>query len=410
MADFRNWVEYRLRAGEDGQTEFAQVRFGNRSVTDPDAEDFAAELVAFANSDGGVVFVGVTDSGEVQGIPVESLATAEQWVVNIASNNCIPPVRPAIRKEIVPDADGGEGHVLVVEVPRSVFVHQTSGRRYYTRVGSAKRPLATAELARLLRERENNYRFDEQLVFSAPVSALDRSRLEAFLGRTPSIPWLDVLRNTRVTGRDRDGADRPTVAGLLSFGRAATEFLPSAYIEAACYGGVRLSSDDLIHSERLDGPVSDQIDAGAAFVTRFAKNGRNRPAGWPQGVEPLYDLDVIEEAIVNAVAHRDYSIHGSKIRLFLFADRLEIYSPGKLPNSLTVAEMPYRSSTRNERLVSFLSKIFSRRTGEVFVESRGEGVRKILEEGEAYAGRRPEYELFGEELRLTVWARPDRNP
>ena len=60
--------------------------------------------------------------------------------------------------------------------------------------------------------------------------------------------------------------------------------------------------------------------------------------------------------------------------------------------------------------MSFLSKIFSRRTGEVFVESRGEGVRKILEDGEAYAGRRPEYELFGEELRLTVWARPDPNP
>lgn len=386
------------------------MRFGKRGVTDPDAEDFAAELVAFANSDGGAVFVGATDSGGVQGIPMESLATAEQWVADIASNDCIPPVRPAINKEIVPGADGGEGHVLVVEVPRSVFVHQTSGRRYYTRVGSTKRPLATAELARLLQHRENNYRFDEQLVFSASVSALDRSRLEAFVGRTPSIPWLDVLRNTRVTGRDRDGADRPTVAGLLAFGKAATEFLPSAYIEAACYGGVRLSSDDLIHSERLDGPVPDQIDAGAAFVSRFTKNGRSRPAGWPRGVEPLYDLDVVEEAVVNAAAHRDYSIHGSKIRLFVFADRLEIYSPGKLPNSLTVAEMPYRSSTRNERLVSFLSKVHSRRTGEVFVESRGEGVRKILEDGEAHAGRRPEYELFGEELRLTVWGRPDSNP
>ena len=113
----------------------------------------------------------------------------------------------------------------------------------------------------------------------------------------------------------------------------------------------------------------------------------------------------MDEAIVNAVAHRDYAISGSKIRLFLFADRLELYSPGKLPNTLTLDDMPYRTFTRNQRLVSFLSRIRSRRTGPVFLESRGEGVRKILQEGEAHSGRRPEYALHGDELRLTLWAK-----
>ena len=119
---------------------------------------------------------------------------------------------------------------------------------------------------------------------------------------------------------------------------------------------------------------------------------------------PRYDLDVIDEAIVNAVAHRDYAIAGSKIRLFLFADRLELSSPGNLPNTLTLDDMPYRTFTRNQLLVSFLSRIRSKRTGLVFLESRGEGVRKILRAGEAHSGRRPEYALFGDELRLTVWA------
>ncbi len=127
-------------------------------------------------------------------------------------------------------------------------------------------------------------------------------------------------------------------------------------------------------------------------------------ASGPDG-GPLYDLDVVDEAIVNAVAHRDYSIYGAKIRLFLFADRLELYSPGKLPNTLTVEEMPYRVFTRNQLLVNFLSRIHSKRTGRVFLESRGEGVRKILEGGEAHSGWRPKYELFGEELRLTLWAK-----
>ena len=121
-----------------------------------------------------------------------------------------------------------------------------------------------------------------------------------------------------------------------------------------------------------------------------------------------YDLDVVDEAIVNAVAHRDYAISGAKTRLFLFADRLELYSPGKLPSTLTLDDMPYRTFTRNQLLVSFLSRIRSKRTGQVFLESRGEGVRKILEDGEAHSGRRPEYELFGDELRLTLWGRSNR--
>ena len=109
---------------------------------------------------------------------------------------------------------------------------------------------------------------------------------------------------------------------------------------------------------------------------------------------------------MNAVSHRDYSIAGSKIRLFLYADRLELYSPGALPNTLTIETMPFRVFTRNQLLVAFLSRMKSCRTGRAFLESRGEGVRRILEAGEAHAGRRPVYELFGEELRLTIWAKP----
>ena len=169
-------------------------------------------------------------------------------------------------------------------------------------------------------------------------------------------------------GSRRHGADRPTVAGLLVFGKEPTDQLASGSIEAACYRGARLSSDDLVHAERLAGPVSDQIDAGIAFVARFMST----PAGAPSsGEDTSYDLDVVDEAIVNAVAHRDYAISGSKIRLFLFADRLELYSPGKLPNTITLDDMPYRTFTRNQLLVSFLSRLRSRRTGQVFLESRG---------------------------------------
>ena len=109
---------------------------------------------------------------------------------------------------------------------------------------------------------------------------------------------------------------------------------------------------------------------------------------------------MVIEAVVNAFAHRDYAISGAKIRLLLFADRLELYNPGKLPNTPTLDDMPYRTFTRNQLVVSFLSRTRSKRTGQVFLESRGEGVRKSLQDGEAHSGRRLEYALFGEEAPL----------
>ena len=395
MFDTRDQILNQLRAGEDGRAEFKEVRFGDRGVLAPNTQELAGELVAFANAEGGTVFLGVDDSGAVRGIPLDQVDMVEQWLLNVATHNCDPPIRLVIRKALLPSAAGDEEHVLLAEVPRGLYVHRTSSGRYYTRIGSTKQDLTPPELARLFQQRGREYVFDEQPILAATVEDLSRNRLEAFFGRSPTIPWLDLLRNTRVIFQDEDEMDRPTVAGLLVFATEPTEFLASGAIEAAYYRGTRLSSDELIHAERLAGPVSDQIDAGIAFVARFMQTGDS----------PQYDIDVVDEAIVNAVAHRDYAIAGSKIRLFLFADRLELYSPGKLPNTITIDDMAYRTFTRNQLLVSFLSRIRSKRTGQVFLESRGEGVRKILEDGEAHSGRRPKYELFGDELRLTLWAK-----
>ena len=405
MFDTTDQILKQLRAGEDGLAEFKALRYGDRGVLSPNTEDLAGELVSFANADGGTVFLGADDSGAVAGIPQARLDAVENWIANIAAHNCEPPIRPILRKVLLPAPSGEERHVLLAEVPRGFYVHRTSGGRYYLRVGSTKRDLTPPELARLFQQRGREYVFDEQPVLAATVDHLNRHRLEAFFGRSPTIPWLDLLRNTRVTLRDEGGVDRPTVAGLLTFGTEPTEFLASASIEAACYSGERLSSDDLVHAERLAGRAPDQIDAAVAFA--FAAQFMRQPtrARPPGSSDPPYDLDVVDEAIVNAVAHRDYAISGSKIRLFLFADRLEIYSPGGLPNTITLDEMPYRTFTRNQLLVGFLSRIRSKRTDQVFLESRGEGVRKILRDGEAHSGRRPEYALFGDELRLTLWAK-----
>lgn len=404
MFDTKQEILDQLRAGEDARAEFKEVRFGDRSVISPNTEDMAGECVAFANAEGGAIFLGVDDDGVVRGIPEDRIAMVEQWIVNIATNNCEPPIQPVIRKEVLAKADGSEGRVLLVEVRRGLYVHRTGGGRYYVRVGSTKRDLTPQELGRLLQERGRAFVFDEQPLVAATPDDLDRTPLERFFGASPAIPWADLLRNTRVLAADEEGIDRPTVAGILAFGRQPRQHLLSAYIEAAVYRGTELTSDDLVHSQPLEGRADQQMDEATAFVERFMLRPARKPAGRQDF--PQYEIGAVHEAIVNAVAHRDYSLAGAKIRLFLFADRLELYSPGGLPNTVTLETMAYRVFTRNQLLVNFLSGMTSGRTGRRFLESRGEGVRRILGDSERYAGRRPEYQLFGEELRLTIWARP----
>jgi len=126
---------------------------------------------------------------------------------------------------------------------------------------------------------------------------------------------------------------------------------------------------------------------------------------------PQYDMTAVFEAIVNAVAHRDYSIHGSKIRLRMFQDRLELYSPGALPNTLDIGSLPYRQAARNETLASLLARCpvpedAPFETDRVtLMDRRGEGVRIILDNSARLSGKVPEYRLLDDsELLLTIHA------
>jgi len=396
-------IRERLRVGEDAFAEFKELRFGERSVIAPNTEDLAGELVAFANAEGGVIFLGVDDTGVVRGLPAPGLNLIENWVINVATNNCDPPIRPLIRKVRLPEPTGSEVDIILIEVRKSLYVHRTAGGRHYVRVGSTKRDLTSQELLCLFQERGREYVFDEQPVFTATEDHVDRPALDRFWGQGSAIPGVELLRNTRILVTDEDGVNRPTVAALLAFGRSPREHLPSAYLEAAVYRGPHLTSDDLVHADTMQGPAPLQIDDAVAFVERFMLKPARKPAGRED--YPQYPIGAVHEAVVNAVAHRDYSISGSKIRLFLFADRLELYSPGNLANTITLENMPFRVFTRNQLLVNFLSGMKSPRTGRAFLASRGEGVRRILEEGERHAGRRPEYRLLGHELLLTLWAK-----
>jgi predicted HTH transcriptional regulator len=264
MFESHEQIARQLPAGEDARAEFKEVVLGDRGVRSPDTEELAGEVVSFANAEGGVVFLGVNDRGEVCGLPEDRCGDVEGWIVNVSTDNCDPPIRPLLRKERLPRPDGTEGLVMLVEVRRGLYVHGTSGGRYLVRVGSSKRDFTVAELARLFQQRGRAYVFDEQTVPTASAEELDREALKNFYGEAVGIPWPDLLRNTRVTAADDAGVDRPTVAGLLAFGRDQRRHLPSAYIESAVYRGVDLTSDDLVHAQQIEGRLDEQIDDAVA--------------------------------------------------------------------------------------------------------------------------------------------------
>jgi predicted HTH transcriptional regulator len=393
-----------LKLGEDSFLEFKEVKFRGEGVIEPNADSLAGEICAFANTAGGVMLVGIHDSGLVQGIPSEKINLVENYISNICRNNCRPPVLLFIKILLLPDANGMNQPVVKLDIPKSVFVHQTSSGRYFQRLGVTKVNLTPQELARLFQQREQSFVFDEQIIRQATMDDLNQKLLKNFAPESKQQPWEKILENKHILSRDEQNALRPSIAGLLAFGDSPEQFLPSAYIEAAAYRGALMAGATVIDSKKITGPLHRQIDDAVNFVERNMKVAQIKTVGRQNF--PQYDLLAVHEAVVNATAHRDYSIAGSKIRLFLFDDRLEIYSPGKLPNTITLENMADRQFTRNQLLVSFLSRQVSPHTGRYYIEARGEGVHLILERSKAISNKQPQYRLLGDELRLTIWAAP----
>ena len=413
-------VERRIRLGEDSSLELKDVRVPGRRVEEPNARDIADEFAAAANSQGCTFLFGVDDKTRaVTGIDVDKLDVVETWARDICNDLVKPPIPASIYKLSLHDHTGNVRHLLRVDVPRSLFVHK-GAHGYFYRIGSSKREMQPEMLARLFQQRSQTRMicFDEQVVATAGVSDLDEECLN--LMRTSLSPKdkVEFMRKLGVIAKCEDGVLRPTVGGLLIAARHPEEHLPSAFIQAVCYRGKERDANDQLDAKDITGPLHVQIAEACSFVDRNMKVAALKTPGRMD--IPQYSLHSIFEAIVNAVVHRDYSIRESKIRLHMFSDRLEIFSPGGLPNSLTIEDIKFRQFARNELICSLLSKVnlsdnLTHHLTEVlteagrtrFLDRRGEGVPIICDKSEKLSRRSVEYRLLGEtELLLTIYAAP----
>ena len=420
MFDSAEELLRQIRLGEDTSLELKVVRFKGNRVSDPRQESLADEIAAIANTHDGVLVLGVDDkTRDIEGIPLEKLEAVERLVFEVCNASIKEPVVFRSFRLELPDSAGTPRAVLKVEVPRSLFVHESPGGYFY-RQGSSKRKMPPEYLARLFQQRSQTrlIRFDEQIVSAGRLDDLDPVLWRGLAGSSLSGKDEDILIKLGMAGKDEDGAIRPTVTGILMATREPRQWLPNAFIQAVAYRGTTLFSHDDTNYQTdaadISGPLNDQIVTACAFVKKTMKVPARKDLGRTD--LPQYDMPAVFEAMVNAVAHRDYSIYGSKIRLRMFADRLEIYSPGTIPNTMTIESLPYRQSSRNETISSLLVRCPIPDPGLAqhrshMMDKRGEGVPIILERSAKLSGRTPEYKLIDNtELLLTIWSARQSEP
>lgn len=399
-----------IALGEDSVLELKSVELKGSKVVGPHRDGMADELAAMANTASGVIVLGVDDTTrEIRGIPLDKLDIVEGWLRSICNDSIDPPLDCVIRKLSVPDEQGVERAILRIDVPRSLFVHK-SPNGYFRRIGSSRREMKPEVLARLFQQRSQArlIRFDEQIVPGTTVADLNPKLYNRF--RTVISPRADLefLEKMQLVARDEDGALRATVSGVLMAADEPESFLASAFIQAICYRGTERNAARQLDAKDITGPLDVQIRDACKFVER---NSRVFAVKAPNRIEtPQFSMNAVFEAVVNAVAHRDYSIYGSKIRLQLFADRLELFSPGTIPNTMTIDSISERQSARNELISSLLARCPMNvdATGSqrnFIMDKRGEGVPIILAESERLSGKRPEYRLLDDaEVKLTIFA------
>lgn len=399
----------KIRLGEDAVLQTKSVNFRGSKIAGPIRDELAGELAAFGNSNDGVVLLGVDDkTREVIGIPLERLDQIEAYVREICNDSIVPPLSAKILRLELPDPGGIRRPVINIEIPRSLFVHQSPGG-YFRRLGSSKRKMSPDMPARLFQQRSQAriIRFDEQPVPDTDISSLEEYLWKRFIPKSEPDPVL-ALRKMRLLVPDDSGVERASVGGVLMCSEHPEKPLRNAYIEAVRYRGTLQDSNYQASAAKFTGPLDRQILHAMSFVSVNMRTAATKQLGRVDF--PQFSLRAVFEAVVNAVAHRDYSIYGSKIRLCMYDDRLELFSPGDIPNSMSVEGLALRQATRNDLVTSLLARCPSQDYDfdfgrQYLMDKRGEGVPIILEESRKLSGRLPVYKLIDNtELMLTIFS------
>ena len=361
----------RIALGEDSRLQF------KRTVTHPDA--LATELVAFSNSGGGTLLLGVNDDGSIAGLDAVEVRRLNQVLSNTASQHLRPPISPLTENVLT-----GQGVVIVVQVPNGLskpyFDHQG---RIWVKQGADKRQVtAREELQRMFQSVGLVY---ADLVPVADTTSADideavfRQYLEKHYGTDgpyANLPLDAVLHNLGLG----DGLELK-LAGLLLFGRNVSRWRPSFSIKAVAFPGTSIADTRYLDSQDISGTLVTQYTEALAFMKRNLHRVQGDQGFNSPGMLEIPEI-VLQELLVNALVHRDY-FTSAPIRILIFNDRLEILSPGGLPDSLSLDDIRLgKTNRRNPTLAEHAFRLLPYR-------GLGSGIPRALKEW-------PQIELISE--------------
>ncbi|MBI5601876.1 MAG: putative DNA binding domain-containing protein [Deltaproteobacteria bacterium] len=352
-----------IASGEDSTRQFK----GNIKNSD----SLASEMAAFANSEGGTIFIGVADDGSIPGLSKEDVTRINQLISNAASHLVRSPLTVQTQNVLI-----SHGRIIIVlTVPKGIDKpYFDKNGVIWLKCGADKRRVNSKEELRRLFQISDQFHADE-LPTKAKIDKLDKLRFRDFLRDVYKLEYPDsaaarlrLLQNMNLATDD----GQLNLAGVLLFAERPEWIKPQFIIKAIRYPGNEIHVSDYVDTEDFSGPLRKVFDDSLAFVMRNlhkvqAGRGVNAP-GLPEIPESVF-----EELLVNALIHRDYLVSAS-IRLFIFDNRIEIISPGHLPNNLTVEKIRTGiSNIRNPILVSFVAK------GLLPYHGLGSGIKRALE-------------------------------
>ncbi len=346
MAFTLQTLREQVAAGEDSTRQF-KSRIDN-------VDSLAAEMAAFANANGGVIFVGVQDDGTISGITSQEVHDVNQLIGNAASQHVRSPLVVQTQNILL----ANKNIVVAVTVPAGMDKPYFDRKGViWLKAGADKRRINSKEELRRLFQHTSQFHADE-LPTRASIDKLDKLLFRDFLKKQYDSEFPDVhaeqlrlLQNLNLAAGDGN----LNLAGVLLFAERPELIFPQFVAKGVRLPGIALHADRYDDSEDFEGPLSRLFKDALAFVMRNlhkiqGKNGVNSP-GTPEIPEQVF-----EELLVNALVHRDYLV-SAPIRIFIFDDRVEIVSPGTLPNNLTIANIKTGiSNIRNPILISCAAK------------------------------------------------------
>jgi predicted HTH transcriptional regulator len=353
-------------------------------------ERILRSLVAFANTAGGTMIIGVVDSSK-EIIGVEDPIAAELQAANLIADNIAPRLIPDIQIKRY-----GERYVLVIEVSRSSnaphFVKREGGRSgIYIRIGSTNRQADDAVIAELRRSLLHQA-YDETPLTDIKEEALDKSAIKNDFRDLRSVSSKELETLGLLVKHQKLRV--PTIGGYLLYGIDRLERFSDAWIQAGVFAGT--DRCDLIDSSEIRSYLPSAITEALAFLKRNL--ARASHIGEVKRTD-IYEipLTAIREAVINAVVHADYSQRGAPIRIALYVDRLEVENPGLLPFGMTVEEMQLGISKIRNRVIARVCKELG------LIEQWGSGVQRINALCQAAGLKAPQYQEVGTHFRVTIF-------